>query len=896
MKHLLLTNLLSHGSFGRYHFLRPSIVMGMVRTGVRHRLRLTCMLLMGSVASTFSFSTWGNEPPPWTVAPPSNSTLAESPSPFDVEASSLDPGSRPPEITGDSANLPDRNETSASLEPDHQRVLTLLSSSQPELRQMGLRIAQDLPDRTVLVERLTLMADRDPNSVVQAQARLMLAELPIKPNSNPAISLATAPAASTAAAFPEEDTTSPRTAQSPSRAVVPLPSTVWFEDVSGSIAAGSQIIPAAASFIETSSSSDRGFASVAAVQQAQNDEGMIAPTPRAGSVIRLPDLPFSPDEDPSLVPPILDRPLAIPGDVAPPLDDLDSFEGMLLYPPEAPLGYTGPSGILSEDVQENSHFVPMPDRWRSGFPEWDRYGKGHPHDFDYPYALGRKWDPYRQNVLKGDYPFIGQNTFFRFTGTALTVQEYRQLPVPTTPFESTTNPNQEEFFGNPNQYFTTNFFSASFEIFHGSAAFKPVDWAIRLTPVFNMNYLNVQELGVVNPNVQNGRTRYDDFMALEEYFIEAKLADLSPDYDFVSMRVGSQPFNSDFRGFIFADINRAIRIFGTRLANRDEFNIILFDQVEKDTNSQLNTFNDRHQNTLIANYYRQDFVIPGYTAELSFHYNRDGPSMEYDTNGFLVRPDPAGVARQHRVDACYFGFAGEGHIGRINIANAFYWAVGRDTLNPIAGQEQDINARMAALELSYDRDWIRFRASYFYASGDNDPYDRQAKGFDTIFDNPNFAGGEFSFWNRQQIQLFGVSLVNRNSLVPDMRSSKFQGQSNFVNPGLHLFNLGMDFELTPKLRLITNANYLEFDRTAVLEAFTFQSGIDNTIGVDLSAGFEYRPFLNDNVLIEAGYAALLTGRGFDDLYGKTDPFTTANAANYKASTLHQAFVQMALTY
>src|SRR5690606_25818555 len=162
-------------------------------------------------------------------------------------------------------------------------------------------------------------------------------------------------------------------------------------------------------------------------------------------------------------------------DPVPPADDMDSFDGMLFYPREAPLGYTGPSGILSEDVQENSHFVPMPDRWRSGFPEWDRYGKGHPHDFDYPYALGRKWDPYRQNVLKGDYPFIGQHTFFRFTGTALTVQEYRQLPVPTTPFESTSSPNQEEFFGNPNQYFTTNYFKASFEVFHGSAAFKPVD-------------------------------------------------------------------------------------------------------------------------------------------------------------------------------------------------------------------------------------------------------------------------------------------------------------------------------------------------------------------------------------------------------------------------------------
>ena len=86
---------------------------------------------------------------------------------------------------------------------------------------------------------------------------------------------------------------------------------------------------------------------------------------------------------------------------------------------------------------------------------------------------------------------------------------------------------------------------------------------------------------------------------------------------------------------------------------------------------------------------------------------------------------------------------------------------------------------MAAVELSYDRDWARFRTSYFYASGDNNPNNSHATGFDTIFDNPNFAGGEFSFWQRQNVPIFGVNLTQRNSLVPDLRSSKIQGQANF---------------------------------------------------------------------------------------------------------------------
>ena len=139
-----------------------------------------------------------------------------------------------------------------------------------------------------------------------------------------------------------------------------------------------------------------------------------------------------------------------------------------------------------------------------------------------------------------------------------------------------------------------------------------------------------------------------------------------------------------------------------------------------------------------------------------------------------MRPDPAGVFAPHEVNAHYLGWTGDGHINRFNITHAFYWVLGKDELNPIAGEPQNINAQMFALELSYDRDWMRFRTSYFFASGDSDVSfgNHEATGFDTIFDNPNFAGGQFSYWNRQQIKLFGVNLVNRLSLVPDLRQQQ----------------------------------------------------------------------------------------------------------------------------
>ncbi|MDZ4783646.1 MAG: hypothetical protein SGJ19_25645 [Planctomycetia bacterium] len=571
--------------------------------------------------------------------------------------------------------------------------------------------------------------------------------------------------------------------------------------------------------------------------------------------------------------------------ITPPVDDFET--SLFRTPSELPPGYTGPSGVLPSEYQQSSHFVPVEDRWRAGFMPWDRYGRGHPLGDDYPYKEGNWWDPYNQNVMKGDYPLWGQHTFMNITAASLTLLERRQVPTATTPFESTHDPFQEEFFGNPNQFFFQQYTRLSVSVFHGDASFKPMDWQVKLTPVFNANYLDANELAVTDPDVRNGRFRGRDDWALEEWFVETKLADLSPNYDFMSVRAGSQPFVSDFRGFVFSDINRGVRLFGTRLSNRDQFNLIWFDETEKDTNSQLNTFDDRHQNVVIANYYRQDCIWPGYTTQLSFHYNRDKPSEKFDDNDFLVRPDPAGVYQKHEVSAYYLGWAGNGHINRVNVSHAFYWALGQDSMNPIAGQKQDINAQMAALELSYDRDWARFRASAFWASGDNDVFDGEAEGFDAIFDNPNFAGGEFSYWNRQAIQLFGVNLVNRLSIVPNLRSSKTQGQANFVNPGLYLCNLGFDADLTPKLKMISNVNFLWFQETEVLQQFTFQDHIDTEIGTDLSLGLEWRPLLNNNILIIGGVSGLLPGPGFEDLY---------NPLRGDVDGLFASFMDIALTY
>jgi hypothetical protein len=568
-------------------------------------------------------------------------------------------------------------------------------------------------------------------------------------------------------------------------------------------------------------------------------------------------------------PGILDRPLETRPEPAAPPGPPES-ELPLQLPTGVPQGFSGPSGIRPTEYQENSHFVPVEDRWRIGYPEWDRYGTGQRLGHDVPYMEGHWWDPFNLNVLKGDYPLIGQHTFLDVTATSASLVEERQVPTPQHGFESTARPGGAEVFGRPNQFVYRQDFSLAIDLFHGDAGFKPVDWRVRVMPVFNINYLSVQELGVVGPDVQHGTTRGRTWFALEEWFVEGKLADLSPDYDFVSVRAGSQFFNSDFRGFLFIDTNRGVRLFGTEFANRDQFNLAVFKPLEKDTDSDLNTFQDRHQTLLVANYYRQDFVFPGYTTEFSVVYDSDRPTFHFDKDGFLTRPDPAGIAQPHGLDVVYLGWAGDGHIGPINLTHQFYWALGRDSDSPLANQGVDINAQMAALELSYDRDWVRFRTSFFWASGDDNINNSHATGFDSIADNPNFAGGDFSYWQRQPIKLQGVNLKQAFSLVPDLRSSKFEGQANFVNPGLMLANFGFDLFLTPKWRLVNNYNLLWFDETNVLEQFIFQEKVHHFIGADLSMGTEYRPLLSNNIIVRCGVSTLLPSNGFKDIYSNSN--------------------------
>jgi Carboxypeptidase regulatory-like domain len=544
------------------------------------------------------------------------------------------------------------------------------------------------------------------------------------------------------------------------------------------------------------------------------------------------------------------------------------------------------------------------DRWRLEFPEYDRYGDRGARGRDIPFRKGRWYDPYNQSVLKGDYPIIGNKTFMVLSATSFSSLELRRAPTPSD--VSSVDPLSAEFFGQPEALAASETLQFSFELFHGDTTFKPRDWAIKISPTFSVpNYLNARENGVVNIDVRRGTTRTDTQVSLEEAFGEVKLADLGANYDFVSLRAGIQPFVSDFRGFIYSDNNLGARVFGSLANNRYQYNLAFFSQLEKDTNSGLNRFDLRHQDVYIANVYRQDFIRKGYTIQASLHFNDDRRSRKYDRNGFLVRPALIGDIRPHAIKVGYLGISGDGHLGRLNLTHSFYHVLGTDDRNPIAGRSVRVRSNMAAIEASVDRDYLRFRGSMFWAEGDANPTDGTATGFDAIFDDPNFAGGQFSFWNRQGIRLTqtGVGLVQPNSLLPSLRSSKIEGQANFVNPGIFIYNAGVDVEVTQRLKAVLNVNYLRFHRTQSLEYVLFQNNIRHDIGFDYSLGIAYRPFLINNVTLTFGAATLQTGRGFRDIYTDRSRNCPANVSDFcepevisPRKPLYSLFTQLKLVF
>jgi hypothetical protein len=510
----------------------------------------------------------------------------------------------------------------------------------------------------------------------------------------------------------------------------------------------------------------------------------------------------------------------------------------------------------------------VPDRWRIV------QTLGYKEQILNPYAA--------HNPLKGDLPVFGKDWFFSVTGVSDSLVEPRRFPLPVG-VATTNRAGRYDLITEGRSLILNQQLLTEFVLYKGNTTFKPPDWEFRFIPVLNLQRVTARELGVLkvvpDRSGRDGSIRTETRLGIQGLFADKHLWNVSDRYDFDSIRVGIQPFTADFRGFLFQDAQPGIRWFGTRKNNRIQYNLAWFRRLEKFTNNGLNKidFDLRRDDVFAANLYWQDLWILGHTAQFTVVHNRNRERGDFifDDNGVIARPASLFSERFARdYDVTYLGFNTDGHLGRLNLTTSLYAALGDQTNDRFRDSTDRIESFFGAFEAGWDDNWIRYRLSALYATGDDDPYDQKAGGFDAIFENPLFAGADTSFWIRQPVPLIGggaVGITGRNGVLNSLRSSKEHGQSNFINPGTMLLGVGVDFDLTPTLRVTLNANQIWFENTASVSAVRNQGVVDKNLGLDLSLSLTYRPNMIQNVVLRASGATMRAGPGYDNLFGANEP-------------------------
>jgi hypothetical protein len=186
-----------------------------------------------------------------------------------------------------------------------------------------------------------------------------------------------------------------------------------------------------------------------------------------------------------------------------------------------------------------------------------------------------------------------------------------------------------------------------------------------------------------------------------------------------------------------------------------------------------------------------------------------------------------------------------------------------------------VRAWFAAVEGSVDFDWRRVRLSLLHASGDPNPADSSAQGFDSLNASPVFAGADSGYFAHQRwaLQTGAFDLKSRDTLLPSLRVASDSGQSNFTNPGLNLVGIGVDGDITPRWRVSIDANQLWFDQPNALSALLQRPLHSRAIGLEFAVNSFWRPWNNQNLILRLSAAALVPGAGYRELYAGGSPYS-----------------------
>jgi hypothetical protein len=515
----------------------------------------------------------------------------------------------------------------------------------------------------------------------------------------------------------------------------------------------------------------------------------------------------------------------------------------------------------------------------------------------------RWFDPYNQNTYKGDRPICvrseeederraregrpkcrtpkifklkGDEWFFAVSAISDTLLEPRTFPIPVG-VQTTTRPGSIDVFGKNDSLVAAQTFILGAALIKGSTAYKPPDVEYRVTLALNANYVDVSERRVLFVEPSKGTDRFDYFLGVQELFVDYHIRNVSDRFDFDSIRAGIQPFQFDFRGFLFNDQQLGVRLFGNRDNNRFQYNLAAIWRLEKDTNSGLNSIGEfpRDDFILHANVFRQDFPVVGLTstASLTYNMNREKGEIEVDDNGFPVRPALIGNLRPAITTSSMSATASTA-AWAAQPQRPGLWRVRLGPRQHLHRPTGKIRSYFFAAEPSYDVDFFRFAAhcSSPAATANRSTTSKAASTPSSrtrSSPEPTRATGS---GRPSRSRAAGVPCRSTAQRHPEFaRSSKEEGQSNFNNPGTILVGAGVDADVTPEVRISANANHLWFHKTAVLEALRTEGSIPKVDRVRFVGGCDLPSRSSRrNLVFRASAAVLQPGKGFKDLFDNND--------------------------
>jgi len=488
-------------------------------------------------------------------------------------------------------------------------------------------------------------------------------------------------------------------------------------------------------------------------------------------------------------------------------------------------------------TQGPSEIKPVATRWRA----YDL--QGHP---EYTFRI---YDPYHQNILKADYPLQG-NWFLEVNAfNNLTYKSRRNLDFSSV-FSDQITAGTLKFVGH-NHFWNENILFGT-QVQHNDDTFVPSNFKFRVNGVTDYK----RDINAFNDGSNISSHLFDAFVDLQLHDFGPRV-DGHSNFDLLFLRGGLQGFKSEFHGLVFNDVGLGGRVFGELKRNRLRYDFAYFKLFQKNPVSGFIDFSVPSSHQVAIARFSWDDLMPGWNSEWTFHYNRDHRKVPGPGPGSTLLPN---------LDTFYTGATFNGHIGRFTFNPAVFAVFGHaDAVQSGAVVRHSVAAWTALADWQFKLDFWNFRLGYLYASGDGDPSDKRDTGFDAISDAVQLFGGPISYWVGENIKFGKGDFVRANSLFPSFRG--INAAANYINPGLHALNGGLDVTLSPRLDFSANVNFLAFAATG---SYTNRIVIAHRpAGVEENIFLRWKPFLreaNQNVIVDAGFSVLQPLQGLQDAF------------------------------